>query len=277
MLKPLPLVLLAAIAIAPACASPVPLGQSNSQISPAQTIEAISYDGYDDILQTYVSPSGLVDYAALQANPKPLNDFVDQLGKLSPAAYENLSAPDQIAFLINAYNAITLQSIIEQQPLKASIRDITGVWNFKQHPVVGQNLTLDAIEHDILRQEFTEPRIHAALVCAAISCPPLRQEPFTGDRLDEQLDDQTQRWLDSPHGVVIDRDQNQVAISSIFEWFGEDWQPQYAAPDQFAGNPKERAALNFISDYLSPDERTYLAAGDYRLSYLDYDWSLNKQ
>ncbi|MGB5972435.1 MAG: DUF547 domain-containing protein, partial [Nodosilinea sp.] len=155
--------------------------------------------------------------------------------------------------------------------------DILGVWKLKQHQVLGQGLTLDAIEHDILRQDFAEPRIHAALVCAAISCPPLRQEPFTGDRLDQQLDDQTQRWLNSPHGVAVDRGENQVAISSIFDWFGEDWQAAYTAPDQFTGSPKERAALNFISIYLSPADRDYLARGDYTLSYLTYNWALNQQ
>lgn len=276
MLKPLPLVLMAAIALAPACASSVPLVQGINQVT-AQTIESISYDDYGDILQAYVSPSGLVDYAALQANPEALNDFVANLGAVSPAAYEGWSETDKIAFLINAYNAITLQSIIDQQPLKESIRDIPGVWNFRKHPLLGQELTLDTIEHEILRKQFPEPRVHAALVCAAISCPTLRQEPFTGDRLDEQLDDQVQRWLDSPHGVVINRDQNRVAISSIFKWFGEDWEAQYTVADQFTGSPKERAALNFVSAYLDASDRAYLAKGDYKLDYLDYDWSLNKQ
>jgi hypothetical protein len=271
--KPFSVVLVAAIAFTPACA--LPLGQATAPI--AATQDSIDYTTYAEILKTYVSPQGLVDYEALQAEPEALNSFVAQLGAVSPTAYEDWSQPEKIAFLINAYNAITLQSIIAQQPLKQSIRDIVGVWNFKQHPLLGQGLTLDAIEHDILRQDFTEPRIHAALVCAANSCPPLRQEPFTGAALDTQLEDQTQQWIDGPHGFSIDRDQGQVAISKIFQWFGEDWQTQYAAPDEFTGNPTERAVLNFIGNYVSPSDRAYLAAGDYDLRYLDYDWALNQQ
>lgn len=278
MLKPLPFALLAAIALTPACALPQSSGQTTAASTQgATTLNTIDYAAYAEILQTYVDAEGLVDYSALQAERASLDGFVAQLGAISPTAYEGWSEADQIAFLINAYNAITLQSIIDQQPLKASIRHIPGVWNFRQHPVLGQRLTLDAIEHDILRPDFSEPRIHAALVCAAISCPPLRQEPFTGANLEEQLDDQTQRWLDGPHGLSIDRSQNQVAISSIFDWFGEDWQPRYDAPDQFTGSPKERAALNFIGNYLSPDDQAYLAEGNYRLSYLNYDWALNEQ
>ncbi|WP_017296811.1 DUF547 domain-containing protein [Nodosilinea nodulosa] len=276
MLKLLPFVLMAAIALTPACVRPLPVADGIGQ-GTAQRLDATSYDDYGDLLQAYVSPSGLVDYASLQANPKALNDFVARLGAVAPAAYAGWGETDKMAFLINAYNAITLQSIVEQQPLKPSIRDIAGVWNFKKHSLLGQDLTLDTIEHEMLRKQFSEPRIHSALVCAAISCPPLRQEPFTGDRLDAQLDDQARRWLTSPHGATIDRGQNRVAISSIFKWFGEDWQAQYAAPDRFTGSPKERAALNFISGYLSASDRAYLAQGNYQLTYLDYDWSLNKQ
>ncbi|HSM81544.1 MAG TPA: DUF547 domain-containing protein [Nodosilinea sp.] len=275
--KPQAFVLIAALALTPACARPLAQVGGGATTQAAGAIDTISYADYGDLLQTHVTPEGLVDYAALQAQPEGLNAFVAQLGAVSPAAYAGWSEAEQIAFLINAYNAITLQSIINQTPLKQSIRDIPGVWNFKQHQVMGQGLTLDAIEHDILRKDFAEPRIHAALVCAAISCPPLRQEPFTGDSLDAQLDDQTRRWLTGPHGIAIDRDQNRVAISAIFKWFGQDWETQYAAPDRFTGNAQERAALNFISGYLSPEDSAYLAEGGYRLGYLDYSWALNQQ
>jgi hypothetical protein len=146
----------------------------------------------------------------------------------------------------------------------------------KTHVVLGEPVTLDAIEHQILRKKFNEPRIHAALVCAAISCPPLRQEPFTGEQLDAQLDDQVNKWLVS-QGLKLDRAQNRVSISSIFKWFGEDWQKQYSADDKFVGSSKERAVLNFISKYVSPQDREYLAQGNYKLDYLNYDWSLNRQ
>ncbi len=229
----------------------------------------LTYDNYSTLLQTYVDSSGLVDYSALQANPEELKTVVAELAAVSPEAYAAWDEPTQIAFLINAYNALTLQSIIDQNPLKGSIRDIVGVWNFSKHIVMGQPLTLDAIEHDILRRDFVETRIHAALVCAALSCPTLRQEPYTGAALDQQLDAQVQQWLDGPYGLAIDQAANQVAISAIFDWFGDDWKPQYATDDGFTGSDKQRATLNFISQYLTPDDQAYLQAGNQNFSAID--------
>lgn len=248
--------------------------QSSGSIAPALDSE-LDYRDYENVLRTYVN-AGLVDYPALQANSQALKRFIQQLGAVSPEVYADWTEAEKIAFLINAYNAITLESIIDQTPLKNSIKDIFGVWNFKKHQVMGQALTLDQIEHEILRRQFQEPRIHAALVCAALSCPPLRSEPYTGENLEAQLEDQVRQWLSSPQGLQIDRSNNQVAISAIFKWFGEDWEAQYAS-QQFVGNAKERAVLNFISRYMSPDDRAYLEQGDFKLNYLNYDWSLNQQ
>lgn len=279
MLRPKLFLFIGAIAVLAGCASPPPLAQNQSQTSQVAAVPStpLSYEDYGTVLRTYVNADGLVDYSALQANPQVLKDFIAQLGAVSPDTYAAWSDNEKIAFLINAYNAITLESIIDQNPLKGSIKDIFGVWNFKKHTVMGRSLTLDNIEHDILRKDFQEPRIHAALVCAAISCPPLRQEPYTGETLDEQLDDQVRKWLASPNGLQIDRIQNRVSISSIFKWFGEDWQKTYAANDKFVGNEKERAVLNFISNYVSSENKDFLAQANYKLEYVNYDWSLNKQ
>ncbi|NJL38685.1 MAG: glycosyltransferase [Leptolyngbyaceae cyanobacterium RM2_2_4] len=93
----------------------------------------------------------------------------------------------------------------------------------------------------------------------------------------EQLDDQVRKWLSSSNGLQIDRTQNCVAISSIFDWFGQDWQAQYAIDGQFTGSVKERSILNFISNYVNPEDKEYLEQGNYKLNYLNYDWSLNRQ
>lgn len=277
MLKTGLLVLAAAIAVLPGCASPSPSAQGSTQSTQIASAAPFSYENYGKILQTHVNAQGLVDYPGLQANPQPLKDVVAQIGAVAPNTYAAWSDTDKIAFLINAYNAITLESIINQKPLKNSIKDIFGVWNFAKHTVAGDTKTLDDIEHNTLRKTFNEPRIHAALVCAAISCPPLRQEPYVGAKLNQQLDDQVRQWLSNERGLRIDRAQNQVAISSIFKWFGEDWQKSYGTADQFAGKPTERAALNFISRYVSPEDQAYLVQGGYKLKYLNYDWSLNRQ
>lgn len=237
--------------------------------------QAYSDASYAQVLRQYVNSRGLVNYTALQQNPKQLRDYIRLIGAVPQSTYTGWSENQKIAFLLNAYNALTLDSIISQQPLRG-IRQIPGVWNRNRHLVAGRRLTLDDIEHQILRKEFTEPRIHAALVCAAMSCPPLRQEPYRANTLDKQLDDQSRRWINS-QGLVISRGQNSVRISKIFDWFGDDWKKQYSVRNQFTGNDKQRATLNFISRYVSQSDREYLIRGQYRLSYLNYDWSLNQQ
>ncbi len=257
--------------------SSAPQTSGATQSSTVANIEPFSYDIYADVLATYVNDDGFVDYAGLQQDRAALDQFAATIGQVSPATYDAWSDDEKMAFLINAYNVFTLQSIIDQTPLKSSIRDIPGVWRARQFAIAGQSKTLDNIEHDTLRKEFAEPRIHAAVNCASISCPVLRQEPFIAEKLDQQLDEQVSRWLLSPEGIQIDRDAGEVKLSSIFDWFGEDWIPAYSIEEGFSGSDKQKAALNFISQYLSDDDAAYLEAGDYRVKYLDYNWALNQQ
>lgn len=232
---------------------------------------------FANVLSSYVDEQGLVDYDTLQANRADLDAYNASVQLTSPSTYESWSEEEQIAFLINAYNSITLKSIIDESPIKASIKDITGVWRFKKHGILQDQQTLNNIEHDILRANFNEPRIHAALVCAAISCPYLRQEPFTGDNLDAQLDDQSKIFISRPEAFEIDREKNEVRLSEIFDWFGQDWVPSYGTDEGFAGSKNERAVLNFISGYLNEADSEFLKAGGYKISYTNYDWSLNRQ
>ena len=232
---------------------------------------------FANVLSSYVDDGGLVDYEGLQANRGDLDAYNASL-QLTPAStFESWSESEQIAFLINAYNSITLKSIIDETPIKPSIKDIRGVWRFKKHGLLQDEQTLNNIEHDILRADFTEPRIHAALVCAAISCPYLRQEPFTGDNLEAQLDDQVKIFISRPEAFEIDRENNEVRLSAIFDWFGGDWVPGFGTDEGFAGSENEKAVLNFISGYLNEEDSAFLKAGGYEIKYTDYDWSLNAQ
>lgn len=238
---------------------------------------SLNYQDYAEVLQTYVSDRGLVDYEGLQANRQQLDRFNQSLARISPQTYAAWNEAEQIAFLTNAYNAFTLQSIIDRQPLDDSIRNIPGVWKRRKFALAGKELTLDNIEHDILRKDFNEPRIHVALVCAAISCPPLRNEPYLSEQLDAQLDDQTAKFASSPHGLDIDRQDRRVYLSSIFKWYGQDFEQTYGIEDKFNGNDKQRAVLNYFSPTLDLQEREFLEQEDYQVKYLDYDWSLNQQ
>lgn len=251
--------------------------------------QAFGYDDYAMVLRIYVDDRGMVNYQGLKADRKSLDAFTAAMEKLDPRVYDQWTGKEKVAFWINAYNALTLKVIVTHYPIqpsflaslrfpKNSIRQISGVWDKLDFPVMGQKMTLDEIEHQTLRKEFNEPQIHMALVCAAMGCPPLRNEPYTGGKLEAQLDDQTRRFLRNPLKFRIDRSQERVYLSSIFKWFGEDFIKTYGTDGKFAGHSlAERAVLNFVSQYLDEEERPYLATGKYSLEYLDYDWSLNEQ
>lgn len=244
----------------------------------AATPVTLATADYEELLTTYVDDRAMVDYEALQQNREGLDRYNATLASVPPSQFESWSEAEQIAFLVNAYNSLTLVSIIDEEPIKPSIRDIRGVWRGRKHGIASETKTLDEIEHETLRVDYNEPRIHAALVCAAVSCPPLRKEPYNAEQLDAQLEEQVNIWLASPEiGLRIDREDNRVYISSIFKWFGEDWVPDYGTDSGFAGNENERAVLNFITNYVSPEDKAYLEAGDYSVRYLDYDWALNRQ
>jgi len=270
--------LLPALLLASGCSTEISLRSSEEAVTTSATAaEALDYSLYANVLETYVDEAGLVDYVGLQANPDDLLAFNASLGDVAPETFLSWSRETQMAFLINAYNSFTLQSIIDQNPLKDSIRDIPGVWRVRQFEIAGASKTLDNIEHGTLRPEYQDPRIHAALNCSAISCPVLRREPYTGEKLDAQLEEQVQIWIEGTEGMAIDRENGVVAISELFNWFGEDWLPEYGNTEEFTGNEKERAALNFISQYLSSEDADYLREGNYQVQYLTYDWDLNSQ
>jgi hypothetical protein len=256
----------------------------------ANVVQPFSNEDYHAVLAAFVDTQGLVDYQALRANRQGLDAFATALGTLPPAVYSNWNRKDQIAFWINAYNALTLEAIVDHYPIQASllksavfprnsIRQIPGVWTELRFEVVGKQVTLDHIEHQNPREQFNEPRIHMALVCAGKGCPPLRNEPYTGDRLDEQFSDQARKFLAQPDKFRIDRSTGQVYLSPIFDWFGGDFVETYGAGEKpkSGRSVEEKAVLNFIATHLQPKDRDYLATADYRVFYLDYDWSLNEQ
>lgn len=243
---------------------------------------AFSYDDYAAVLKARVNDAGLVDYAGLAESPQRLERFNAALAALSWDTYDGWSDDAQIAFWINAYNALTLQLIIDNYPIEGetgSIQEIPGAWDTVTFPVMGEDMTLDHIEHGILREDFDEPRIHMALVCAAVSCPPLRREPYRGETLDARLDDQARRFLASPRGLVIDRGAPGgavVRLSSIFDWFADDFVEQYGGEAGGTDGALE-AVLDFVAEYAPPAQRRFLETGEFEVEYLEYDWTLNEQ
>ncbi|MEE9369701.1 MAG: DUF547 domain-containing protein [Pontiella sp.] len=218
---------------------------------------SVSAQGFDALLKQHVE-NGRVDYPALKANPAPLQTYLKQTGAVSEAEFNDWDEPRQLAFLINLYNASTLQLIVDHYPVK-SIKKVKkrfrGPWDQPVVPMFGKMITLNKLEHEIIRPQYKNPRVHMALVCAAKGCPILRSEAYTAERLDEQLDNQSRRYLATPAGLVVDRKKGTASISSIFKWYGGD----------FSSVPA------FVEKY--SDE----SINGLKLRYLSYDWSLNEK
>ncbi|MHC4215019.1 MAG: DUF547 domain-containing protein, partial [Planctomycetota bacterium] len=155
------------------------------------------YVDYARVLKKYVDANGMVNYKGLKKDRGRLDAYVGSIASLKRKSYDKWNDKDKIAFWLNAYNGFTLKSIIDNYPIKSSfwrsrvypknsIRQIKGVWTSLKFDVMGSKLSLKHIEHEILRKKFNEPRIHVAMVCAAMGCPPLRNEPYEGKKLDKQ-------------------------------------------------------------------------------------------
>ncbi len=231
----------------------------------------MDYTAYARLLAAHVRPGtvdgiqlALVDYQAVKADPA----YQRALADLAAARPETFATrAERFAFWINAYNLLTIKAVIDQYPTR-SIRDggtlLRPIWKKKVGVAGGRELALDDIEHGILRPEFKDPRVHVAIVCASLSCPDLRREPYDPARLDAQLDDQARRFLGNPtKGVRLGPDPRTARVSSIFKWFREDFAPAggVVAFIRAKADPALAARLGGLAD------------GD--LSFLDYDWSLN--
>ncbi len=215
-----------------------------------------SHSVFDGVVKAHVA-NGTVDYRGLHAAPQALDQYLNALAAVPETQFRTWTEPRQIAFLANLYNAATLKLILDHYPLK-SIKDIgsifKGPWDQPVVRLFGKTITLNNLEHDILRKNYHEPRLHMALVCAAKGCPPLRSEAYVGERLDEQLDDQSRNYLTRPAGLVIDREKGAASISSIFKWYGDDFPS--------------------VPDFIEKHSGQSLAGLNIR--HLKYDWSLNE-
>lgn len=258
-------------------------------------VPAQSFDHavFDTVLARYVQ-DGRVDYAALALGREELDGYLEAVAAVAPAEFARWPRSEQIAYLINAYNAYVLETVVDNYPIKGSsffkkltspkrfafpansIRHIDGAFDGIPHRVTGRELTLDDIEHGLLRTEYDEPRIHFALVCAAVSCPPLREEAFRGDQLDRQLDEQGRLFLNDPRLNRFEVERGQVYLSKIFDWFGDDF-CEYADESIHASDARISGVLSFVRRYLRERTVEFLETADYRVHFLSYDWTLNDQ
>lgn len=215
---------------------------------------------WNELLSQY-NHQGQVDYNGLKKEEARLDAYLDVLAGIDP---QSLDRDEQFAFYTNAYNAWTVKLILTGYPGVASIKDFGSLfknpWKRKFAEINGEILTLDHIEHDILRPRFKDPRVHFAINCAAKSCPILYREAFVGTRLQAQLDDATRRSLNDERFNRLE--EKTLYVSRIFKWFNED----------FNGD-----IVGFFEQYAAPELKASIAADreNIKVKYLDYDWTLN--
>ena len=235
--------------------------------TPNPDASGVDHALWDYLLKSYVE-NGLVDYDGMARD----HLFRTYLRQLSEANSEKLTATtDQLALFCNAYNAFVINGVITHK-IRGSVMDYnldgTEFFDIKEHILQGQTISLNDLEHEIIRKRFSEPRIHVALVCAAKSCPAIRAEAYSGRRIGAQLEDQSVQFANSPKYVAYNPSDSTLRLSPILSWYGQDW-------DHLGGylpwlvervqDPGLKQAIEKASQ------------GETQIAFFDYDWSLNSQ
>ncbi|MEQ8628825.1 DUF547 domain-containing protein [Ekhidna sp.] len=224
----------------------------------------VSHKSYDELLQKYVDEKGMVDYKGLKGDRPKLKSYLSILETNPPQ--NNWTRDQKLAYWINAYNAYTLELILEHYPVE-SIKDIgstikipfvSTAWDIKFINIGDEEYDLNNIEHGIIRKEFDEPRIHFALVCAAVSCPKLQRRAYVPEKLDDQLAKATTEFLANPEKNEF-KNANQATLSKLFNWYGGDFK-------------KNSTLIEFINQY-APIKLSKNA----EIEWKDYNWALNEQ
>lgn len=218
----------------------------------SQPIEAFNHEAFNTLLMVNVSESGVVNYKGFVQNKKLLEDYISSLGESLPT--ETWMKEDKLAYWMNAYNAMTIDLIVRNYPIK-SIKDLKKPWNQSLWKLGEKWYNLNEIEHQILRK-MNEPRIHFGINCASFSCPPLLNEAFNASEVDAQLDKVAIRFINDPQRNIIS--EMSVQISEIFSWFAKDFK-------------KDGSLFEFLNKYskiqIHPKAKK---------KYKKYDWTLNE-
>ena len=240
-----------------------PLGSAGEEAYPAKVAgeKFIDHSVLDDLLRRHVR-DGWVDYARLKPKEARLAAYLQTLSDIKSTRH---SRNELLAMYINAYNAATLKLILENYPGLQSIKDVPEKkrWKAKRWLIAGQELSLDELEHQVLRTRFKEPRIHFAINCASIGCPPLRSEAYTAGRIDEQLQAQAESIHRSERWLRVDSVAGKVYLTPLYDWFKSD----------FAANG--RSVLEYASRFSPELEKLLQRRSAPQINYLFWDWSLN--
>jgi hypothetical protein len=237
---------------------------------------------WDKLLKKHVAwnsagVASTVAYKGFQADRAELKKVLDGFSALTKADYDRLKKEDKLAFLINAYNAYTVEIILTKYPDLKSIRDIGNfakkTWSIKFFNLLGEERNLDNVEHDMIRAPgaFDDPRIHMAVVCASVGCPALRPDAFVGATLDTTLEDSVKRFLKDKTRNRFNATNGKLEVSKIFDWYKGDFEKGLkgvTSREQFFGKYADLLAADAVGQQILKD-------GKASISFLDYDWSLN--
>ncbi|MFZ5559053.1 MAG: DUF547 domain-containing protein [Pseudomonadota bacterium] len=218
------------------------------------------------------------DYGGFARDRAALKAYLDSLSAVTEVEFDSWTKPRQLAFLINAYNAFTVELILTKYPDLKSIRDLgnpvfNSPWKQKFFSLLGDQRHLDWIEHEVIRRPgvYDDPRIHFAVNCASVGCPMLREEAFVAERLDAQLEEQTRRFLADRTRNRYNPATGKLEVSEIFKWYGKDFESGYL------GITSLRQFLGKYADLLAdaPADRARITEGRAPIDYTEYAWALN--
>ena len=235
---------------------------SNLSASP-HVPAGIDHGTFDRLLAEYVDERGLIDYAAWKGSESDMAALQDYLVQFAPVPEEAAVGDDKIASLINAYNAFTIEFILENYPVR-SIRLLKDPFDGKRHKVGGEWVSVDTIEHEMLRP-IIGWKVHSVVVCAAISCPPLLNRAYTPENWREEMEGRYRTWLGREDLNAFDtgRFRPVVQVSRIFDWYAEDYTGDHSVEE--------------VLRRFAPSEYAEFLAGDFRISFQRYHWGLNDQ
>ncbi len=235
------------------------------EIQAAVTDGEFSHQLFDQVLQKFVDSHGRVNYAGLKNDSEMLESYLDLLAVNAPG--DKGTFQTGLAFWINAYNALIIKGVLDHYPTTSvrKVKPFNGFFSRIRFQVGGRSYTLNDIEHDIIRYEFGDPRIHFALVCASLGCPILENRAFFPETLEERLDNATANFINNPEKVRLDRENGVLYLSQIFEWFAEDFEDTHDS------------VIDFIAEYLPEADTTFLKEQEIQIQYMQYDWQLNAQ
>ena len=232
---------------------------------------------WDRVLKGYVNASGEVDYAALKKNRADLDEYVRMLGESSPANRPAVFASrgHELTYWINAYNAFVMRGVVDAYPTR-SVRDLGVLYGFfrrKDYTAGGVRISLLDLEDDILRKKYRDPRVHFAIVCASISCPFLPRDAFTGEKLEEQLEEAARRYVNQRHNLQVNAAANEVTLGAVYGL--RDYRQDFEDPARNGGT--RRTLLEYIRQYANQENRKRLdAVKNPKIKYYEYDWRINE-